>query len=110
MEWFDGPCMCKVVPEQIDTTSAVNLDMHCHAIEAIKLQIRHKHVTEMVKEIEIHYKAIAGNGGAYLKEGYMPHNLTALLSASHKAFNTHLKAIKIDINACCEFHTNVKRT
>ena len=56
--------MLKVLLEQIDPTSTVNLEMHRQAIEDIKLQMHHNNVTEMVKEIEKHYKVITGNGGA----------------------------------------------
>ena len=52
--------------EQIDPTSAVNLEMHFHTIESVKLQTHNNNVTEMVKDIEKHYQVITSNEGAWI--------------------------------------------
>ena len=70
MDWYDGPTMAKVLLEHIDPTSAVNLEMHRHAIESVKLQTHNNNVTEMVKDIEKYYRVITNNGGSYSAESY----------------------------------------
>ena len=107
MDWYDGPTMAKVLLEQIDPTSAVNLEMHRHAIESVKLQTHNNNVTEMVKDIEKHHRVITSNGGSYPAESYRRHIITALLSGPNEAFNTHFRSIKTDVDACYGFHANV---
>ena len=106
-DWYDGPTMCKVLLEQVDPTSAINLEMHRHSIESVKLQAFNNNVTEMVKDIEKHFKVITSNGGAYPAESYRRHIIAALLSGPNEAFNTHFKSIKTDVDACYGFHANI---
>ena len=107
IETYDGPTMLKVTLEEIDPTSTVNIELHRQAIEQMKLHEYHNNVTEMLKEMEKHHQAITSNGHAYEPETYRRHILSALLSGPNKEFNTHVGAIKSDVDSNYGYHSKI---
>ena len=65
MKSYDGPTMLKVLLEEIEPTSPVNVELHRQAIEGAKLQEQTGNVIEMCKSIERHLQTIVKNGHAY---------------------------------------------
>ena len=98
-ESYDGPVMLKVLFENIDPTSSVNIELHRQAIEGAKLHDFKGNVVEMLKSIEKHHQSIVGNGHSYDADTYRRHLLSALLSGSNDVFNTKLQSIKSDVDA-----------
>ena len=106
MKSYDGPTMLKVLLEEIDPTSSINVELHCQAIEGDKLQEHKGNVIEMCKSIERHFQAIVKNGHAYDAEIYRRHILDALLSGPNADFNTRMKYIKSDVDAGYGYNAN----
>ena len=104
---FDGPSLLKVVLEEIDPTSSVNIEMHRQSIEGAKLHVYKGNVVEMLKAIEKHYQAIVENGHAYDADTYRRHLMTALQTGSNAVFNTKLQTIKSDVDACYGYNANI---
>ena len=98
-ESYDGPVMLKVIFENVDPTSSVNIELHRQAIEGAKLHDFKGNVVEMLKSIEKHHQSIVGNGHSYDSDTYRRHLLSALLSGSNDVFNTKLQSIKSDVDA-----------
>ena len=96
---YDGPCMLKVLLEEIDPTSSVNIEMHRQAIEGSKLHDYKGNLPEMLKSIEKHYQVIVGNGHAYDPDTYRCHILSALQTGPNAVFNTKIQSIKSDVDA-----------
>ena len=107
VETYDGPCMLKVLLEEIDPTTSVNIELHRTAIEQAKLHDHDNNVTEMIKDIEKHHQAIVENGGSYEPETYRRHIFDALLSGPNEVFNTHFKAVKSDVDSNYGFHSKI---
>ena len=107
VETYDGPCMLKVLLEEIDPTSSVNIELHRTAIEEAKLHSYDNNVTEMIKDIEKHHQAIVENGASYEPATYRRHILAALLSGPNEVFNTHFKAIKSDVDSHYGYHSTI---
>ena len=99
MKSYDGPTLLKVLLEEIDPTSSVNVELHRQAIEGAKLQEHKGNFIEMCKSIERHFQAIVENGHAYDAETYRRHILYALLSGPNADLNTRMKSIKSDVDA-----------
>ena len=55
---YDGPKLLKVLLEEIDPISSVNVELHCQAIEGYMLQEQKGNVIEMCKSIDRHLQAI----------------------------------------------------
>ena len=104
---YDGPCLLKVILEDIDPTSSVNIEMHRQSIEGAKLHDFKGNVVEMLKTIEKHYQAIVENGHAYDSDTYRRHLMAALLSGSNSVFNTKLQTIKSDVDACYGYNADI---
>ena len=104
-EKYDGPTMLKVLLEEIDPTSSVNIELHRQAIEKARLHDFKNNVVEMTKSIEKHHLAIVSNGYAYDKDTYRRHLLTSLLSGPNSVFNTKIQAIKGDVDSGYGYHT-----
>ena len=107
VETYDGPAMLKVLLEEIDPTSSVNIEIHRTAIEQARLHNYDNNVTEMIKDIEKHHLAIVENGGTYETETYRRHILAALLSGPNEVFNSHFKAIRGDVESNYGFHSTI---
>ena len=107
VETYDGPCMLKVLLEEVDPTTSVNIELHRQAIEQAKLHAYDNSVTEMIKDIEKHHQAIVSNGSSYEQETYRRHIFAALLSGPNEVFNTHFNAIKSDVDSCYGYHANI---
>ncbi len=65
VETYDGPCMLKVLLEEIDPTTSANIELYRQAIEQAKLHSYDNNVTKMIKDIEKDYQAIVENGGSH---------------------------------------------
>ena len=106
-ESHDGPTMLKVLLEEIDPTSSVNIELHRQAIEGSKLHNFKGNVVEMLKDIEKHHQAIVSNGHSYDPDTYRRHLLAALLSGPNAVFNSKLEGIKSDVDACYGFNAKI---
>ena len=104
---FDGPSLLKVLLEEIDPTSSVNIEMHRQAIEGAKLHTYKGNVVEMLKMIEKHHQSIVENGHAYDSDTYRRHLMAALQSGSNAVFNTKLQTIKSDVDACYGYNATI---
>ena len=63
---YNGPCILKALPEEIDPTTSVNIELHCQAMaEQAKLHSYDNNNTEMTNDIEKHHQAIVKNEGSY---------------------------------------------
>ena len=98
---YDGPKMTKVLIEDIDTYSSINIELHRQAIKNDKLQNFKGNVSKMLKSTEHHFQFIVGNGNTYDSETYRRHLLVSLLTGSNAEFNTNIKIIKSDVEAGC---------
>ena len=104
---YDGPTMLKVALEEINPTSAVNIEMHRQAIEGAKLHDFKNNVVEMLKAIEKHHQAIVSNNHKYDGDTYRRHLLSALLTGANATFNTKIDQIKSDVDACYGYHSDI---
>ena len=61
MKSYDGPAMLKVLLEEIDPTSSVNVELHGQAIEGANIQEHKGNIIEMCKSIDCHFQANVEN-------------------------------------------------
>ena len=104
---YDGPTMLKVLLEEIDPTSSVNIELHRQAIEATKLHEFKGNLPDMLKSIEKHHQVIVGNGFHYDSDTYRRHILSALQSGPNAVFNTKIQAIKSDVDAGHGYNSDI---
>ena len=107
MKSDNGPTMIKFLPEEIEPTSSVNVELHRQSIEVSKLQYTKSNVIEMCRSIERYFQAIVENGHAYDAETYRRHVLDALLYGPNDDFNTRMKSINSDVDAGYGYNANV---
>ena len=77
---YDGPKMMKVLPEDIDPSSSINIELHRQAIENSKFQYFKGNVRKMIKSTEHHFQVNVVNGHTYDLETYCRHLLASLLT------------------------------
>ena len=104
---YGGPTMLKVLLEEIDPTSSVNIELHRQAIKKSRLHDFKNNVVEMTKIIDKHHLTIVSNGYAYDKDIYRRHLLTSLLSGPNSVFNTKIQAIKGDVDSGYGYHASI---
>ena len=75
--------MMKVLLEDIDPSSLINIELHRQAIENTKLQDFRGNVSEMLKSTEQYFQVIVGNGHTYDSETYICHLLASLITGSN---------------------------
>ena len=104
---FDGPTLMKVLLEEIDPSSSINIELHRQSIENAKLQDFKGNISEMLKSMEHHYQVIMENGHTYNRETYRRHILSALLTGTNSFFNTKIESIKSDVEAGCGYNSDI---
>ena len=99
--------MMKVLLEDIDPSSSINIELHRQAIKNAKLLEFRGNVREMLKSTKHHSQVIVGNGHTYDLETYRRHLLAYLLTGSNSEFNKKIQMIKSDVEAGCGYNSSI---